>query len=419
MNLKPNTVFGQYRLVRLLGRGGMGEVYEAEHQVLQRRYALKLLPHDFAARSEAVQRFEREARVMANLEHPHIVRVDDFGQTSGRYWLRMELVKGLETVVGADLLSGPGGRRVRPTAIRCVTLGDYAAAQGGRIEPADFAVILRQLLDALAYAHGKGVVHRDLKPGNILLETDGGSGLRVKVSDFGLARVVGEDFIRSQAQISVSRSVGSEKTLAAAKSVSGEPTLTGEEGTSTRALLGTWEYMAPEQKRGEEADPRSDVFAVGLMSCRLLTGQEPGLKMPSRLVEGLCREWDGFLERALEQSPPARYGSGAEMLAAFTKAHVAMVAGEAKARGEQAATPEAAENQPPKQNGRSWPWTLGVALAAVLAVIGGLAWWLQKDRKAGHPSEPPVWWDPGGCCNRPSDRVECDCGERAGANQRS
>src|SRR5690606_25389490 len=133
-NLETGHLFGQYRIIRLLGRGGMGEVYEAEHRVLGRRYALKLLPQDFATRTEAIHRFEREAKVMANLEHPNIVRVDEFGETGGRYWLRMELVHGVQPEV--------------------VTLGDYAAANGGRIEQTEFAVILKQILEALACAHG-------------------------------------------------------------------------------------------------------------------------------------------------------------------------------------------------------------------------------------------------------------------------
>src|SRR5437899_12845863 len=95
MTLDSNTSFGHYLILRLLGRGGMGEVYEVEHRVLHKRYALKLLPEDFARRPEAVRRFEREAEVMANLDHAHIVRVDEFGVTEGRYWLRMELVRGI------------------------------------------------------------------------------------------------------------------------------------------------------------------------------------------------------------------------------------------------------------------------------------------------------------------------------------
>ena len=298
--LKPNTEFGQYRILRLLGRGGMGEVYEVQHTTLGRSYALKLLPAEFATQPDALARFRREARVMANLNHPHIVRVDDFGETEGRYWLRMELVKGVE--IGAKAESG----KQKAEIARCITLGEYAASQGGQIAPEEFARLLKQMLEAVAYAHEMGVVHRDLKPGNILLEP-GASGLVVKVSDFGLARVVGDEFLRSQAQMSMSRSlsIGEAQTL-------------GDEGTSTRALVGTWEYMAPEQRRGEEADMRSDVYAVGLMCYRLLTGKGLGFKLPSELVAGLDAQWDGFVSRAVEQDPAARYANGREMLAAVT-----------------------------------------------------------------------------------------------------
>ena len=144
---------------------------------------------------------------MANLEHQHIVRVDEFGETGGRYWLRMELVRGISgqwavASSQSSVVSSPS------SAGQCITLGDYAARQDGRIEQGEFAEVLRQILEALAYAHGKGVVHRDIKPGNILLEKDASGGLLVRVSDFGLARVIGEEFIRSQAQISVTRSLG-------------------------------------------------------------------------------------------------------------------------------------------------------------------------------------------------------------------
>ncbi len=92
--LSEGKVLGQYRVIRGLGRGGMGEVYEVEHQTLERRYALKLLPEEFARQAGAVERFRREAKVMANLEHPNILKVDEFGEIRGRYWLRMELAKG-------------------------------------------------------------------------------------------------------------------------------------------------------------------------------------------------------------------------------------------------------------------------------------------------------------------------------------
>ena len=325
-SLSNDTQFGQYRIVRLLGRGGMGEVYEVEHRVLARTYALKLLPPDFATRSEAVHRFELEAKVMANLEHPHIVRVDEFGQTEGRYWLRMQLVHGVEER-SVDVERGHfcpqvgardgGGQKCPRSGGGCITLGEYAAERNGRIEQGEMAGILKQVLEAVAYAHEQGVVHRDLKPGNILLETDAAGNVVAKVSDFGLARVIGEELIRSQAQMSVSRSMslGGGATVGRGGSIGDAKTL-DDEGTSTRALLGTWEYMSPEQRRGEEADARSDVYALGLMCFRLLTGEELGLKMPSRLVAGLSTEWDTLLEKALEQKPAARYASGREMLSA-------------------------------------------------------------------------------------------------------
>ena len=270
--------FDKYRLVRLLGRGGMGEVYEAEHLKLGRKFALKLLPADFTGRHEAVRRFEREARVMANLEHPDLVRVDEFGETNQRYWLRMELVKGVTPEI--------------------VTLGAYAKHCGGKIAPVEFAGILRQILDGLAYAHAHGVVHRDLKPGNILLEKNIDGSLRVKISDFGLARLIGEDFLRSQALVSVSPSQG--------------PEMSAAPGSMTRTLMGTWEYMSPEQRRGEPADERSDVYSMGLICYHLLTGKELGRKSISELT-GLNAVWDKFVDQAVEPKPADRFRNGEAM----------------------------------------------------------------------------------------------------------
>ena len=344
--------FGQYRIVRLLGRGGMGEVYEVQHTTLGRSYALKLLPTDFTARPEALARFRREARVMANLENANIVRVDEFGETEGRYWLRMELVKGV--VVAAS----------RESADPCITLGDYAAQQGGKIDQGEFVNILKQILEALAYAHEKGVVHRDLKPGNILLEKNTAGTLHVKVSDFGLARVIGEEFIRSMAQISVSRSMSLSggKTLGGEASIGGAKTLHDDEGTSTRALLGTWEYMSPEQQQGQEADARSDIYAVGLMCYRLLTGRELGLKKPSQLVAGLQVTWDAFVGRAVEQDAAGRYTSGQEMLAAFAavsqvverEQQVRTQAEQERLQREAALAQERAEEEAARARGEEW-----------------------------------------------------------------
>jgi len=251
--LSPGDVLGQYKVIRLLGRGGMGEVYEVEHTTLGRSYALKLLPADFSQRSGALERFRREARVMANLEHENIVRVDDFGETDGRYWLRMDLVEGVDC----------DGRTVR-------SLREYAECRGGRLPQDEVLSILRDVGEGLRYAHDKGAVHRDLKPGNILLTGDG----RARIADFGLVRLVGEEWVRSQAELTVKRSMAS---------LGSEDTPDPDAGTSTNALLGTFEYMSPEQKRGEEADERSDLYSLGLIAYRLLTGRGNVLKLPSRV----------------------------------------------------------------------------------------------------------------------------------------
>ena len=308
MTFESGKQFGQYRLLRLLGRGGMGEVYEAEHRVLQRRYALKLLPEDFASRPEAVRRFEREAAVMANLEHRNIVRVDDFGDTDGRYWLRMELVEGVEPEV--------------------ISLADFAAKRGGKVPEPEFAAILHQLLEGLAHAHGKGVVHRDLKPANVLLKRGADGQLWAKVSDFGLALVIGEEFIRSRAQASSSGG-GNLTGVPQGQTVNYDVTKVAD-GSSTRALLGTYEYMSPEQKRGEEADVRSDVYAVGLMCYRLLTGQDLGRKAITQLVTGLNQAWDDMVDKALEAVAADRYADSREMLSTFKALAIA-------AKGEEAA----------------------------------------------------------------------------------
>jgi formylglycine-generating enzyme required for sulfatase activity len=309
---------GQYRIVRPLGRGGMGEVYEAEHTTLGRRYALKLLPADFDRSPEALDRFRREARVMANLEHPNIIRVDDFGEADGRYWLRMELAEGLSP-------SEVGDRRAEADGSedgRIVTLADLAEAYGGRLPQETLLPILRQVLQALDYAHGRGAVHRDLKPGNILLtagtrEKRGAVSAVVetctaKISDFGLVKLIGEEWMQSMVKLSVQRSMsmGDARTIG----VGSDP-----EGSSTRSMLGTYEYMSPEQKRGEEADARSDLYAVGLMCYRLLTGRANVLKLPSRIDAELFPAWDDFVEQALEEEPGQRLQSAKEGLRLLEK----------------------------------------------------------------------------------------------------
>lgn len=291
-SLSAGEAFGQYRVIRLLGRGGMGEVYEAEHMTLGLRYALKLLPAEFASRAGAVEGFRREARVMAQLQHPNIIRVDEFGELNGRYWLRMELAEGFG-------LSVKGGKEI-------ISLSDYAAALGGRIPQEEMVVVLKEVLAGLGYAHLHGAIHRDLKPANILLNKRRESGsdpelqCQVKISDFGLVRLVGEEWVRTKVQLSVqhSMSMGDQRTL-----------MGSEEGPSTRSMLGTYEYMSPEQKRGEDADERSDLYSLGLMTYKLLTGREVGVKLPSRIDPNLVSAWDDLVAEATESQHDERLAS--------------------------------------------------------------------------------------------------------------
>ena len=290
-DLKVGDRIDRYRVIRLLGRGGMGQVYEVEHETLNTRHALKIVHPDLAQQPQFLARFKREAQVMAQLEHPGIVHVEDFSETDGRCWLRMRMLGGVD-------LAPFGGQG------RAVSLSDLAKANGGKIGQALLADILCQVLEALAYAHDKGAIHRDLKPGNILLEERDGE-VSAHVSDFGLVRLVGEDWLRSQAQKSVSSGL----------SIGAENTIDDGAGESTRSLLGTYEYMSPEQKQGSDVDARSDLYSVGLMAARLLTGMvELGRRLPTDFDDALDPGWDKFVDKSTDPRLDSRYQTTAEML---------------------------------------------------------------------------------------------------------
>lgn len=289
-SLSEGETLGGCRVIRPLGRGGMGEVYLVEHEGLRKEYALKLILPQFSGNPDFIERFKREAQVTATLDHPNIARVEDFGSEGEHYWLRMELVEGVDA---RKFVNGTGN---------AVTLEELRrAAADERIPQGLAADILEQVLAALAYAHGKGAVHRDFKPGNVLLKERNGK-IEAKVSDFGLVRLVSDEWLKTFAERSLSMAATGE-----------QPDL----DTAARSVVGTYEYMAPEQKEGR-ANEASDVYAVGLAAYRLLTGRrELALKSPSALVHGLDPKWDRFLTRALEEDPAARFADAAEALAAL------------------------------------------------------------------------------------------------------
>ena len=207
--LAPGTMVGPFRIVRLLGRGGMATVYEARDASLDRAIALKLLPPQFLYDEAFARRFEREARVVARLEHPHIVPIYATGIDNGTPWMSMRLLAG----------------------------GNLAAIVARRPGRQDVIRMLRHVALALDYAHSHGIVHRDIKPTNLLVDDSG----RVSVGDFGLAQILGADAARTQS------------------------------GT----FAGTPHYMAPEQALGGALDHRCDIYSLGIVAYEMLVGEAP------------------------------------------------------------------------------------------------------------------------------------------------
>jgi hypothetical protein len=220
--LAPSTKLGVYEVVAQIGAGGMGEVYRAHDTRLNRDVALKVLPEAFARDSERMARFEREAKVLASLNHPNIAAIYGLEESGPIRALVMELVEG-------------------PTLAERI--------RGGAIPLEEALPIARQVADAVEYAHDKNVIHRDLKPANIKVKEDG----TVKVLDFGLAKALSEEV--------------------EAEDMSNSPTLSMA-ATRQGMILGTAAYMSPEQAKGKVVDRRADVWAFGAVLYEMLTGKQ-------------------------------------------------------------------------------------------------------------------------------------------------
>jgi len=223
MPLAAGTRFGPYEILAPIGAGGMGEVYRARDNKLGRDVAIKVLHESFAGDPERMARFEREAQVLASLNHPHIATIHGLEESHGVRALVMELVEG-------------------PT---------LAERIGGRAMPLDEALpIAKQIAEGLEYAHEKGIVHRDLKPANVKLTADGNA----RILDFGLAKALEAPVASGNPSIS--------------------PTL-ALSATQAGVILGTAAYMAPEQARGSAVDRRADIWAFGVVLYEMLTGKQP------------------------------------------------------------------------------------------------------------------------------------------------
>ena len=207
---------GPYRVLEPLGAGGMGEVYLAEDTRLHRRISLKILPPAVASDPQRMRRFQQEARAASALNHPNIATIHDIGESGGVHFIAMEYVEG-QTL---------------------------AARIGGRpLDLAEMVEIAMQAADALDEAHRKGITHRDIKTSNIMVTPRG----RVKVLDFGLAK-----FVRPEAE-----------------------TAPGDAKTASGAVMGTVDYMSPEQASGREVDHRTDIFSLGVVLYQMATGRLP------------------------------------------------------------------------------------------------------------------------------------------------
>src|SRR5829696_5687744 len=271
---------GEYSLQRELGRGGMGIVYLARDVQLDRDVAIKVLPQHLARTAESRERFVREARTAAGLSHPHIVPIHRVGEAGGFVFFVMSYVEG-ETL----------GERLRST---------------GPLAPAEAARVMREVAWALAYAHGRGIVHRDVKPDNILLEASTG---RAMVTDFGIAHR-GPD---------ASRGAGSQ-----------------DPDTDPGTLMGTAHFMSPEQAASEPIDGRSDIYALGVVGYLAVSGRLPfeASKLPALLVRqateappsvvraapGLPSALAVVIDRCLARDPDDRFADGEAMAAALAPA---------------------------------------------------------------------------------------------------
>jgi serine/threonine-protein kinase len=270
---RPGDALGEYRIVEVLGTGSMGVVYRAQHAASGREVALKLLPRALEVDVERRRRFLREARAASAVVHPRLAVVHEAGEADGRAFIAMELVRGrsLERVLAEG-------------------------SSGGRLPVSEALRIARGIAEGLAAAHAHGVVHRDLKPDNVMIDDEGA----VKVLDFGVARLLAMPDGASLSTLST-------------------------EG----AILGTPGYMSPEQSYGQRVDARADVFALGALLYEMLTGSkaftgetafhvllatnrdEP--PPPSRGAPGVGRALDQLVARCLAKDPKRRVATAAEV----------------------------------------------------------------------------------------------------------
>ena len=357
---------GRFRITGRLGAGGMGVVYRAEDESLHRTVAIKVLPPSLQGDQERRRRLVREARAAAAVTHPNIAAVYEIGESAGRVFLAMEYVEG-------------------PT-LRSVLAG-------GAMPPAKALPIALQIAKGLARAHRADVVHRDLKPDNVIVSVDG----QAKILDFGLA-----------------------KLRASAASASANVSALAETVTMDGQMVGTPAYASPEQARGEGVGPPTDVFAFGVTLYEMLTGQRPfagsslaellasidrdAPKPASSLIPEVPETLDGVLAKCLARNPRERFANGDELVAALEALPPLTSNAPPSARSGLAAISDVTAVRPPLDAAgrRPWstPWMVVAALA--LVVLAAVAYRTQRSNAAAtgataytapatSASAPPAW----------------------------
>jgi eukaryotic-like serine/threonine-protein kinase len=349
MNLHTGDHIGPYEIVAVIGAGGMGEVYRARDTKLHRDVAVKILPAIFAADADRLARFEREARTLASLNHPHIAQI---------YGL-VDLPAG----------SGSGGYAL---VMECVDGEDLAQRLNrGRLPLDESLLIARQIAEALEAAHERGIVHRDLKPANVKVAPDG----TAKVLDFGLAKAL------AAGDADIPPLVGGE--------LANSPTFTSPVAmTQMGIILGTAAYMSPEQARGKPVDRRADIWAFGCVLYEMLAGSRPfGGENLTDTLASIARDRPDLarlpasvpptvrtlIERCLDKDPRER-------LRDIGEARIAL------------AHPSSLSTLPPpmlqRRRASNWPTRLGWAAAGLFAGAGGVVWW--GGRHVDRPAAPVV-----------------------------